>query len=50
MELARARFGLGAAESGASAAWKKGFDGRSLSPRKGGALLYVANGMAREST
>ena len=48
--LARSRFGLGMAPSGVSASWAKGFDGRNLSPRKGGARLYVVNGMAREAT
>ena len=48
--LARARSGLGLASSGVSASWKKGFEGRSLPPRKGGARFYVANGMAREAT
>ena len=46
----RARFGLGMAPSGISAARKEGFEGRSLSPRRGCAGLYVANGMAREAT
>ena len=50
MGLARARFGLGMAPSGVPTAWKRGFGGRSLSPRTGGARLYVANGMAREAT
>ena len=49
-ELVRARFGFGMAPSGVSAAWKKGFDGRSQSPRKGGARLCVANGTAHEAT
>ena len=48
--LARARFGFGLAASGVSASWKKGFDGKGLSPRKGGARFYVINGMAREAT
>ena len=47
--MARARLGLGVAPSGASAARKKGYDGRGLSPRKGGARLYVVNGLAREA-
>ena len=46
----RARFGSAMAPSGVSAARKKGFDGRSFSPRKGGARLYVVDGMAREAT
>ena len=29
---------------------EEGFEGRSVSPRKGGARFYVANGMAREAT
>ena len=45
--LARARFGLGLASSGVSALWKKGFEGRSLPPRKGGARFFLANGAAR---
>ena len=48
--LARARFGLGIAPPGVSAARKEGFEIRSLSPRKGGARVYVVNGMAREAT
>ena len=48
--LARARFGLGLAASGVTASWKKCFEGRNLSPRKGGARFYVVNGMARETT
>ena len=48
--LARARFGLGLAASGVTASWKKCFEGRSLSPRKGGARFYVVNGMPRETT
>ena len=48
--LARARFGLEIASFGASASWEKGFDGRGLFPRKGGARFYVVNGMAREAT
>ena len=48
--LARARFGLGMAPPRISAARKRDFEARSLSPRKGGARLYVANGMAREAT
>ena len=48
--LSRARFGLGLASSGATASWREGFDGRSLSPRKGGARFYVVNGMSREAT
>ena len=48
--LARSRFGLGLAASGISASWKKCFEGRSLSPRKGGARFYVVNGMPRETT
>ena len=48
--LARARFGFGLAASGASASLKRGFDGKGLSPRKGGARFYVINGMAREAT
>ena len=48
--LVRARFGLGKAPSGVSAARKKGFEGRSLSPRKGGARLFVVNGMVRGAT
>ena len=48
--LARPRFGLGLAASGVSASWKKCFEGRSLSPRKGGARFYVVNGMPRETT
>ena len=50
MALACARSGLGMAPSGVSAARKKGFDGRSLSPREDGARMYVAKGMAREAT
>ena len=37
--LARARFGLGMAPSGMTAAWKKGSDGRNLSSIKGGVLV-----------
>ena len=48
--LARSRFGLGLAASGVSASWKKCFEGKSLSPRKGGARFYVVNGMPRETT
>ena len=48
--LARARFGLGLAASGVTASWKKCFEGRNLSPRKGGARFYVVNGMPRETT
>ena len=48
--LARARFGFGAPLAITSAGGKKGFDGRHLSPRKGGARLYVVTGMAREAT
>ena len=48
--LVRARFGLCMAPSGIAAAWGKCFGGRNLSPRKGGARLYVVNGMAREAT
>ena len=48
--LARARFGFGLAASGVSASWRKGFDGKNLPPRKGGARFYVVNGMAREAT
>ena len=48
--LARARFGFGLAASGVSASRKKGFDGKGLLPRKGGARFYVVNGMAREAT
>ena len=32
------------------AAWKKASGGRNLSPRKGGARLYIMNGMTREAT
>ena len=45
--LARACFGLGTAASSLSAAWKSAFDGRALSPRKGGTRLYFTNGMTR---
>ena len=45
--LSRARFGSGMAPSGVTVAWKKGLGGKDLSPRKGGARLYVANRMAR---
>ena len=48
--LDRARFGLGLASSRVSASWAEGCEGRSLSPRKGGASFYVMNGMAREAT
>ena len=48
--LARARFGFSLAASGVSASWKKGFDGKNLSPREGGARFYVANGIARVAT
>ena len=48
--LARARSGLGLAASGVSASWRKCFEGRNLSPRKGGARFYVVNGMPRETT
>ena len=48
--LARARFGLGLASSGATASWRKCFDGKNMSPRKGGARFYVVNGMPRETT
>ena len=48
--LARARFGLGVAPSGVAASWEKGFDGKNLSPRKGGTRLHVANKMARKAT
>ena len=47
---ARARFGLRMAASGNTAAWKTGLDCKNLSPRKGGARLYVMDGMAREAT
>ena len=47
--LARARFELGLASSGMAASWKKGFEGKNLPPRKGGARFYVVNGMAREA-
>ena len=46
--LARARFGLGMAPSEMTAAWGKWFKGTNPSPRKGGARLFVVNGMARE--
>ena len=48
--LARARFGLGLAASGVTASWKKCFEGKSTSPRKGGARFYVVNQMPRETT
>ena len=48
--LACAWFGLGLAPSGVTASWRKGFEGRSLPPRRGGARFYVADGMAREAT
>ena len=35
--FARARLGFGMAPPGMTAAWKTGFDGRNLAPRKGGA-------------
>ena len=47
--LARARVGLRMAASEITAAWKKGLDGKNLSPRKGGARMYVVNGRAREA-
>ena len=49
VRLARARFGLRMAASGIAAARKKGLDGKNLSPRKGGARMYVVNGRAREA-
>ena len=48
--LARARFVFGLAASGVSASWGKGFDGDTVSPRKGGARFYAVNGMAREAS
>ena len=48
--LARARFGLGMAASGLSAARKTAFDGRVPSPCKGGARLYKMDGMTRGAT
>ena len=48
--LARARFGSGMAPSGVTADWKKGIDGKNLSPRRSGARLHMMNGMAREAT
>ena len=46
--IPRARFGLRMAASGITAAWKKGLGSKKLPPRKGGARLYVMDGMARE--
>ena len=37
--LARTRFGSGLPSPGVSASWKKGFEGRGVSPRKGGACF-----------
>ena len=48
--LARARFGLSMAASGMSASRGRVPEGRNLSPRKGGARLYLTNGMSREAT
>ena len=47
--LARARFGLRMASPRITAACKRGLDGKNLPPRKGGARLYVMNGVAREA-
>ena len=46
----RTRFGLRMAAPGITAARKKGLGGKNLSPRTGGARLYVTDGMAREAT
>ena len=48
--LAPSRLGLGMAASGLSAAWTMVFEGRALSPRKGGARLYITRGVTREAT
>ena len=47
--LSRACFRMGMAASGLFAARKRSFEGRALSPRKGGARLYIMNGMTREA-
>ena len=46
----RARFGLIMAASGITATWRMSLEGRGLSPREGGARLYLMNGMSCEAT
>ena len=50
VRLARTRFGLGMAPVGVAAGWNGSLEGRCVFPRKGGARLYLMNGMAREAT
>ena len=47
--LVRAEFGYGLIRAGVTAAIKEMTSGRLVSPRKGGARLYVASGMSREA-
>ena len=50
MGFGRAEFGFGPAPAGISAAMKQLVAGRSVSPEKGGARLYVTSGMSHEAT
>ena len=49
-DLTRAEFGLGLASAGIAAAMKKVMNGRLVSPRKGGARLYVSSWTSRRAT
>ena len=46
----RARFGPCMAASGMSASWKRVMECRNSSPQRGGARLYLMNGMSCEAT
>ena len=48
--FARAEFGLAIAASGIAASRENVLGGRVLSPRKGGARLYIVTGTSREAT
>ena len=48
--LVRAKIGVGVAASGMTASWNKVLERRVLSPRQGGARMYILDGISREAT